>query len=119
MGLNLIDFDKFNHIDFLYSRDVFDMVYKNVINTLLTAEIKDWIPIYDNTTSFNSLSYYNQCNDTEISNRGSRKNNEGFWNKITRYLWKKEVYPLVNPNEENVNSKKISSNNWKEIIYVR
>lgn len=119
LGLNLIEFDEFNHVDFLYSRNVFDMVYKNVINTLLTAEFIDWIPVYDNTTSFNSLNNY-QCNDIEINERSPRKKNDGFWNKITRYLRKKEVYPLVKTKEEeNVNSRNTFSNSWKEMFNLR
>lgn len=123
LGLHLIEFDKFNHVDFLYSRNITKMVYQSVFNTLQTAESIDWVPVYDNSTSFNTFSKYNKCEDTEFGERVSRKkNNDGFWNKIMRYVKKKEVHPLTSSKEEN-NEESLKSRNtnqkaWTQTFYV-
>lgn len=91
LGLHLIEFDQFNHVDFLYSRNVSDMVYNSVINTLIIADFIDWKPVYDNKTPPNTLSNDIQCNDiNSIDERISRKRTDGLWNKITSYIKKKK-----------------------------
>lgn len=116
-----MEFDQFNHVDFLYSRDIFNMVYKSVMNTVLTADTIDWKPVYDRTTPFYAQSNYSQCNDAELRERNSRKNNNGFWNTITSFIKKKEIQPLIPNKEENgeiSKSKNMFKRAWKEIIYV-
>lgn len=123
LGLHLIEFDKFNHVDFLYSRNITEMVYQSVFNTLHTAESVDWVPIYDKTTSFNNYSKYDKCEDTTFGERESRKkNNDGFWNKIMRYVKKKEVHTLMSSteenNEESFKSRHTNQKAWAETFYV-
>lgn len=115
-----MEFDQFNHVDFLYSRDIFNMVYKSVINTVLTAESVDWKPVYDRTTPFYALSNYSQCNDVELRDRNSQKKNDGFWNTITSYIKKKELQPLIKIKEDNedVKSRNALKRAWKETIHV-
>lgn len=83
LGLHLIN--EFNHGDFLYGYNVYDMLYQNVINTIYTAEFDDWLPVYDNTTLFKDLNNETLCNDTEIRERASRKKNDSFWSKLISY----------------------------------
>lgn len=120
LGLHLIEFDKFNHVDFLYSRDVFNLVYKSVINTITTAESADWAPVYDRETLFNSFNLSN-CSDIEFRGRNAKKK-KGFWSTITSYIKKLEVQPLIKnkeeTNEENNESRNIFSRAWKEIIHL-
>lgn len=104
LGLFLIGFEKFNHVDFLYSRNVSDMVYQSVMNTISKADLTEWIPVYDNAITFKDLSNYTLCNDTELRERTMRKN-DSFWSKLTSYIKKKEVYPLTNVNENNEENK--------------
>lgn len=118
LGLHLIDFDQFNHVDFLYSRNVSDLVYQNVINTISTAEFDDWVPVYDKTTSYKTSSSYIQCNDIEINERTSKKKNDGFWSKITSYMKKKEVYPLIKIKEVKNDEEKVKSKVWSDIQYI-
>lgn len=105
LGLHLIEYEKFNHVDFLYSYNVTEMVYQSVINLISTAEYVDWVPTYDNTTSSRSVSDYTQCRDTEFRERTARKKSNGFWSKITSFLKTKpenlEVYPLAKVQEDN------------------
>ncbi|XP_050061037.1 gastric triacylglycerol lipase-like [Aphis gossypii] len=114
LGINLIKFDQFNHVDFLYSKNVTEMVYQSVMNTLFKAEFADWIPEIDNTTAFNVSSDYNQCYDE----RNARKTKNGFWQKITSFIKRKEVYPLKNymveDHEENVRSRHTIKNAWNQ-----
>lgn len=115
LGLHLIEFDQFNHVDFLYSRNVSEMVYNSIINTLITADFIDWKPVYDNTSSSNGISNYFQCDDIDpIGERISRKKTDGLWNKITSYIKKKEVYPIVQTSEENIQTKNTYLKSWKE-----
>lgn len=114
LGLHLINFDQFNHVDFLYSRNVSDLVYQNVINTISTAEFNDWVPVYDKTTSYKISSNYIQCNDKGISERTSKKKNDGFWSKITSYIKKKEVHPFIKIKEEQ-NEETFESRAWSKI----
>lgn len=119
LGLHLIEFDQFNHVDFLYSRNVSDMVYNSIINTIITADFVDWKPIYDNTTSSHGISNYIQCNDIDhIGERISRKKTDGLWNKITSYIKKKEVQPIIQTNEENIQTKNTYLNSWKETFHL-
>lgn len=117
LGLHLIKYDKFNHVDFLYSKNVTDMVYQSVMNTIFKAEFVDWIPEFDNTTAFNDLSDYNQCND----DRNARKTNNGFWHKITSILKKKEVHPLTSimteDKEKHVRSRHTYVMAWNETYF--
>lgn len=106
LGLFLIAFDKFNHVDFLYSRNVSDMVYQSVMNTISIADFIDWIPVYDNKTTFKDLSNYTLCNDTELGERTLKRKNDSFWSKLTSYIKKKEVHPLTNVNENNEENNK-------------
>ncbi|XP_022182087.1 gastric triacylglycerol lipase-like [Myzus persicae] len=117
LGLHLIKFDKFNHVDFLYSKNVTDMVYQSVMNTIFKAEFDDWSPEFDNTTSFNSINYNNQCNDE----RNARTTNNGFWLKITSFIKKKEVHPLKSfmgeDKEENVKSRNTILTAWNQTYF--
>jgi len=76
------------------------------MNTISTAESVDWTPVYDDTTLFKDLRNYNRCNDTEFGERTSRRKNDGFWSKLTSYIKKKEVFPLVKVNENNEENNK-------------
>jgi len=120
LGLHLIEYDKFNHVDFLYSHNVSDMVYESVLNTIYPAELLDWIPVYDKTTSFNNLNDDMQCNDLEIKERSSKKKNSSFWNKITKYIIQKEVYPItqIKEDDEIIKSRNTFLKSWKETIYL-
>ncbi|CAI6364457.1 unnamed protein product [Macrosiphum euphorbiae] len=117
LGLHLIEFDKFNHVDFLYSKNVTDMVYQSVMNTIFKAEFVDWIPEFDNTTAFNALSDYNKCND----DRNARTTNNGFWHKITSIIKKKEVYPLTSimreDKEKHVRSRNTYVMAWNQTYF--
>lgn len=98
------------------------MVYQSVINTISITEFDDWVPVYDNTTAYNALSYI-QCNDIELKEANPRKNN-GFWRKLIRYIKKKEVSPLISAEEQN-NEKNTDPSNttymkfWKEPFNLR
>jgi len=120
LGLHLIEYDKFNHVDFLYSHNVSDMVYESVLNTISPAELLDWIPVYDKTTLFNHLNDDMQCNDLEIKERSPKKKNSSFWNKITKYIIQKEVYPLtqIKEDDEIIKSRNTFLKSWKETIYL-
>jgi len=87
------------------------------MNTIFEADFVDWVPGFDNTTEFNTLSDYTQCNDE----RSARKTNNGFWHKITSFIKKKEVYPLENfmaeDNEENVKSRNTMLMAWNKTFY--
>jgi hypothetical protein len=95
LGLNLIMFDEFNHVDFLYSRNVSDMVYNSVIRTISKVDLLGWVPVYDNTVSFYALKTDNQCNDSELHERSSRRKKNGFWSKFTSIMEKMEVQPII------------------------
>lgn len=124
LGLNLIEFDQFNHVDFLYSKNIVDMVYQSVLNTISITEFDDWVPVYDNTTAYNALSNI-QCNDMELKEKNSRKQ-DGFWRKLIQYIKKKEVSPLISTEEQN-NEKNTDSHHsnttymksWKEPFNLR
>lgn len=118
LGLHLIEFEKFNHVDFLYSRNVSDMVYQSVISTITAAESYDWVPVYDKTTSFSPF-LDKQCNDIELSERSIRKKNGGFWSKMLSYIKKKEVRPLTKLKEENIQYGNKYQNTWNETLYLR
>lgn len=119
LGLHLIEFDQFNHVDFLYSRNVSDMVYNRVINTLITADFVDWKPVYDNITSSNGISNYIQCNDINLKGEKiPRKNTDSLWNKITSYIKKKEIRPIVQPHEENIQTQNTHLKSWKETFHL-
>ncbi|VVC24403.1 Partial AB-hydrolase lipase domain,Serine aminopeptidase, S33,Alpha/Beta hydrolase fold [Cinara cedri] len=119
LGLNLIEFDQFNHVDFLYSKNIIDMVYQSVLNTISTTEFEDWVPVFDNTTIYNAIDNIH-CNDIELRERNSRKTNKGFWSKLTGYIKKKEVSPLVNIKEQHSEKTAESRNTytkaWKELF---
>lgn len=118
LGLHLIEFDQFNHVDFLYSRNVSDMVYNSVINTISTADLLDWVPVYDKTTPFYALNTDKQCNDSEFNERSSRKKKKGFWSKFTTFIKKMEIQPIVSieevNNENNFKSRNTFLRAWKE-----
>lgn len=118
IGLHLIEFEQFNHVDFLYSRNVSELVYQSVINTITTAESFDWAPVYDNKTSYNAF-LQKQCNDVELSERSSRKNNNGFWSKMFSYIKKKEVPSLTKLKEENIQYRNKYQNTWNETYNLR
>jgi len=84
------------------------------MNTIFKAEFADWIPEIDNTTAFNASSDYIQCYDE----RNARKTKNGFWQKITSFIKKKEVYPLKNymveDREENVRSRHTIKSAWNQ-----
>lgn len=89
------------------------------METIFKAEVVDWVPNFDNTSAFNALSGYNQCNDE----RNARKTNNGFWHKITSFIKKKEVHPLVKFKEENseedVKTRNTMLMAWKQPFYVK
>lgn len=110
LGLTLIDHDEFNHVDFLYSRNVSHMVYNGVIKTISKADFLDWVPVYDNTASFYALKTDSQCNNSESHGRISKRKKKGFWKKITS-LMKMEVQPMISTEEEyneNTNKSRIN-----------
>ncbi|XP_026810356.1 gastric triacylglycerol lipase-like [Rhopalosiphum maidis] len=119
LGIHLIKFDQFNHVDFLYSKNVTDMVYQSVMNTIFKAEFLDWIPEFDNTTAFNSSSDYIQCYDE----RSARKTKNGFWHKITSFIKRKELHPIKSSiaenYEENVRSRHTIKLAWNETHYEK
>lgn len=105
LGLHLINFDQFNHVDFLYSRNVSDMVYNSVISTISTADFLNWVPVYDKKTPFYALKIDNECKDSELHERSSRRKKKGFWNKITSFVKKMVVQPIASIEEENNENK--------------
>lgn len=117
LGLHLIKFDKFNHVDFLYSKNVTEMVYQSLMNTIFKAEFVDWVPEFDNTTAFNTISDYNQCKDE----RNARITNNGFWHKFSSFIKKKEVHPLKSfmeeDKEENVKLRNTILTNWNQTYF--
>lgn len=118
LGLNRIEFDQFNHVDFLYSKNIIDMVYQSVLNTISTTEIDDWVPVYDNTTTYNALDDV-QCNDIELGERNSRKTSNGLWGKLTWFMKKKEVTPFNNReqnNEKNIEPRTTNIKAWKDLF---
>jgi len=87
------------------------------MNTIFKAEFVDWVPEFDNTTAFNALSDYSQCNDE----RNARTTNNGFWQKITSFIKKKEVRSLKSfigeDKEENVRSRNTILRAWNQTYY--
>lgn len=125
LSLNLVNYEKFNHVDFMYSRNITELVYQSVINTIFTAELVNWVPIYDNTSYFIPANKYVNCKDEELNKREPRGKTEGFWDKLMSFMKIKkanqEIHPLITQeyDEADIKSRSTVTKSWSKIFHLK
>ncbi|XP_050527781.1 lipase 3-like [Daktulosphaira vitifoliae] len=115
LGIHLINYEKFNHIDFMYSRNVNGLLNKYVIDSIIQADKPYWIPLYDKDTIYNITDQYFKCKNKDHFKVEQRQKDESIWEKITSFLKQKsQFHPIIKTkiDEQKQNTNHYSS--WKQ-----
>ncbi|XP_050443191.1 lipase 3-like [Adelges cooleyi] len=112
LGKHLINYERFNHVDFLYSRNVTRLLYRSVLSSIKHIDSSFWIPYFDRKTFFNNTIDYNRCEK-------KYKNEQSLWYKLMSYVRKTpELHPIISPDDNELGNKPNETmlNAWDHIF---
>lgn len=114
LGIHLINYEKFNHIDFMYSHNVTGLLNKYIISSIIQANKPNWIPLYDKDSTYINDQYY-ECNNNNYYKSEQRQKDESMWKKITSFFKKKsQVHPIVKTKMDEQKQNTNYYNAWKQ-----